>query len=297
MKTETKKRIATFVGVSLMSFLLIQLVWRISSGKKENSLSGEKVNLALRRTAHVLLKNLGDSTSQISPVKEISANVWEVSLGKTLDYKKLPAILQSSFKMHDIENQYDVAVVKCQDGVIQLGYNGKDLLDAEGVPCVGREVSPDCFNLRVTFSMEEEKIGGWQISGWILTSFLAISLVVFGQKGKKIAANFGETNPAETDWLVFGNSKMDVSNQLLICGAKSHSLTFREAKLLNLFVIRPNQVLERSFILDNVWADEGVLVGRSVDVFVSRLRKMLRDDPTVVLSAVHGVGYRLEVGS
>jgi DNA-binding response OmpR family regulator len=54
-------------------------------------------------------------------------------------------------------------------------------------------------------------------------------------------------------------------------------------------------VLERNFIIENVWADEGVLVGRSVDMFVSRLRKLLRDDPSIKLVAVHGVGYRMEV--
>ena len=71
-------------------------------------------------------------------------------------------------------------------------------------------------------------------------------------------------------------------------------LTYREAKLLHLFVKNQNQLLERSFILENVWADEGIQVGRSIDMFVSRLRKFLRADPTLRLVAVHGVGYRLE---
>jgi len=72
-------------------------------------------------------------------------------------------------------------------------------------------------------------------------------------------------------------------------------LTYREAKLLNLFVLHQNQVLERSFILENVWADEGILVGRSIDMFVSRLRKLLRNDERIQLLAVHGVGYKMEV--
>ena len=65
---------------------------------------------------------------------------------------------------------------------------------------------------------------------------------------------------------------------------------------MHLFVTHANQILERSTIIEKVWADEGVLVGRSVDMFVSRLRKMLKDDPTIQIVAVHGIGYRLEMG-
>jgi DNA-binding response OmpR family regulator len=82
---------------------------------------------------------------------------------------------------------------------------------------------------------------------------------------------------------------------MLMCGGKSQSLTFREAKLLQLFAENPDQLMEREFIINRIWADEGVLVGRSLDVFVSRLRKKLADDPSVAIVAVHGVGYKLEV--
>ena len=67
-------------------------------------------------------------------------------------------------------------------------------------------------------------------------------------------------------------------------------------KLLAFFARHPDQVLQRDEILQQVWADEGVLVGRSLDMFVSRLRKKLAGDPTVSIVAVHGVGYRLETG-
>ena len=94
--------------------------------------------------------------------------------------------------------------------------------------------------------------------------------------------------------VLFGNSRLDPGNQTLISGASRHALTYREAKLLHLFASHPNQLLERDFILQSVWEDEGIIVGRSVDVFVSRLRKLLRDDPGVRIVAVHGVGYRME---
>lgn len=95
--------------------------------------------------------------------------------------------------------------------------------------------------------------------------------------------------------LTFGHSSFDVVNQVLVVAGLRHDLTYREAKLLQLFYRHPNQLLERDYILQSVWADEGILVGRSVDMFVSRLRKLLRADAAVQIATVHGVGYRLEV--
>lgn len=76
----------------------------------------------------------------------------------------------------------------------------------------------------------------------------------------------------------------------------SSNTNFPETKLLKLLVTSPDRLLERDFIIQQVWADEGVLVGRSVDVFVSRLRKKLSADVSIGIVAVHGVGYRLETG-
>ena len=97
--------------------------------------------------------------------------------------------------------------------------------------------------------------------------------------------------------MTFGNSWLDTANQTLHNSATTQTLTFREAKLLALFARNVNHVLERDAILKSVWEDEGVTVGRSVDVFVSRLRKMLAADPQVKITAIHGVGYKMEVHS
>jgi DNA-binding response OmpR family regulator len=72
-------------------------------------------------------------------------------------------------------------------------------------------------------------------------------------------------------------------------------LTFREAKLLEYFASHPNEVLNREQIQDYVWKDEGVIVGRSLDVFISRLRKILKSDESISIKNIHGVGYKLEV--
>lgn len=289
------KKIATFSALLLMSILLMQFVWHVSEAdKKDEDFSAEKINLALRRTADALLREEGDSTSRIPPVEQIGDRVWLLRLERSFQYDRLPELLQSSLQVHGITRNYDVAVLRCVDGTLQLGYNFADIIGNKDAPCQGRELPPDCYNLQVTFAPASLPFNGMPLAGWFFSAVLAIILYRVGRK--TAPSNLvQETPPGDPNWLQFGNSRLDVSNQLLQSGNSQHTLTYRETKLLNLFVQRPNQVLERSFILDNVWADEGILVGRSVDMFVSRLRKVLREDPSIQLVAVHGVGYRMEV--
>lgn len=76
-------------------------------------------------------------------------------------------------------------------------------------------------------------------------------------------------------------------------GGKRVALTAREAELLQLLVLNRNRVLERSVILKQIWGTDDFFAGRSMDVFITKLRRHLRDDPTVKIMNVRGVGYKL----
>ena len=91
-----------------------------------------------------------------------------------------------------------------------------------------------------------------------------------------------------------GKYTFDYHNQLLTIKGKSIKLTNKEARLLKIMVQHKNQVIERDVIMKTIWEDEGYFVARSMDVFISKLRKYLADDSTVRISNVHGVGYRLD---
>lgn len=303
MKRSKLKNTAIFAGWLLVSALLMQFVWRASgSGTPTTDRQSERVNLALRRAAHQLLQAAGDSASRIPAVEQVGERSWQLRLAHSLNYNRLPALLQSALKVHGIHSAYDVAVLDCEGATVQLGYHMTDLslptaAPTDDVPCTGRELSSDCYYLKLSLLAGPETPAPMPFMGWFFSAVLALGLYALGRRQLTSA-----TAPPEPDSLrpasavlAFGQSSLDVPNQRLYCGDKLHELTFREAKLLHLFAQHPNQVLERSFILANVWADEGVLVGRSLDMFVSRLRKMLRDDSSIQLVAVHGVGYRMEV--
>ncbi len=89
----------------------------------------------------------------------------------------------------------------------------------------------------------------------------------------------------------------DFNNRQISSRGQVMELTNKEAKLLRLFCIHMNRVIERDIIQKAIWEDEGYFVGRSMDVFISRLRKIFRDEPSVNIHTIHGIGYKLEVAA
>ncbi len=81
----------------------------------------------------------------------------------------------------------------------------------------------------------------------------------------------------------------------LVKSATEISLSKKECELLELFVAQPNQIIKRDELTKKVWEDNGVFVGRSLDTYISKLRKILKDDDSIRITNVHGVGYKLEV--
>ncbi len=93
----------------------------------------------------------------------------------------------------------------------------------------------------------------------------------------------------------FGTSSLEFKNLQLHVSGHTHTLTDREAELMRLFAQQPHQLLRREEILQRLWQDDVYFVGRSLDVFISRLRKYLQPDSSVKITTVHGRGYKLEV--
>lgn len=93
-----------------------------------------------------------------------------------------------------------------------------------------------------------------------------------------------------------GKFLFDYDRQLLHFNEKNESLTSKESELLLLLCRNINKILEREEALKAVWGDDSYFNARSMDVFISRLRKYLKDDPTVSLNNIHGKGYKLTTG-
>ena len=93
-----------------------------------------------------------------------------------------------------------------------------------------------------------------------------------------------------------GQYHFDVKNQLLTHIQGDKKLTKKETRILNFLCEHLNDIAPRELILQSIWGNDDYFSGRSMDVFISKLRKYLSFDPTIKISNIHGVGFKLEVG-
>jgi DNA-binding response OmpR family regulator len=92
-----------------------------------------------------------------------------------------------------------------------------------------------------------------------------------------------------------GKYTFDSQRQLLTIGDDNTKLTTKESELLALLCAHVNQVLERELALKTIWIDDNYFNARSMDVYITKLRKHLKSDPRIEINNVHGKGYRLIV--
>ncbi|MCQ2068217.1 MAG: response regulator transcription factor [Bacteroidaceae bacterium] len=90
-----------------------------------------------------------------------------------------------------------------------------------------------------------------------------------------------------------GKFTFDAKKQILSIGEKSTKLTTKESELLNLLCAHQNEILQRDFALKSIWIDDNYFNARSMDVYITKLRKHLKDDDSVEIINIHGKGYKL----
>jgi DNA-binding response OmpR family regulator len=85
----------------------------------------------------------------------------------------------------------------------------------------------------------------------------------------------------------------DTQKQTLTIGDKTTKLTTKECELLSLLCAHANEILERNYALKTIWVDDNYFNARSMDVYITKLRKLLKDDPGIEIINIHGKGYKL----
>ncbi len=145
-------------------------------------------------------------------------------------------------------------------------------------------------------SQTEDRIAGFKAGGddYLTKPFsheeliLRIEAILRRTQGK-------ENGARERDRFEVGDYTFDHRNLMLSHPTEERKLTKKEAEVLRLLCLHADQVLPRELVLNMVWGDDTYFLGRSLDVFISRLRKYLKLDPKVQIVNVHGVGFKLVI--
>lgn len=144
-------------------------------------------------------------------------------------------------------------------------------------------------------SMTEDKIKGFEAGGddYLTKPF---SLQEFQLRVKALLKRVRiETKEVEEMVFSIGKYTYDTENQVLSINNLPKTLTKKEAQILKLLYRHKNQVISREIILKGVWGQDDYFVGRSLDVFITKLRKYFSDDPRIIISNLHGVGFKFEI--
>ena len=262
-----------------------------SFGDKDNYASSKR-EVLLRRIGHDILLQSGDSTSRVLPIKKIAENEYQITFESAFSFQPdaLVKTTQRWLAKDPLANDYVVSVLNCANSTVAYGYaiskNKKDDI----VACLGRKQPVACYAINITF-----KPSGFATNyGYLLGGLSFVALLGFAFL--KPAKPKNPVAKTEDDKLfTFGSVVFDAQQRQLQINETTEVLTATETRLLSIFASAPNEIIARSRLQKEIWEYEGVIVGRSLDMFISKLRKKLELDPKSNIVVVRGKGYKLEV--
>ena len=251
--------------------------------------------LVMRVIGHKILLHAGDSTSRVLPVKKVSPSVFQLEFQSPFNFvpDTLVSVVHASLASAKLPLQYTVNVFDCSTKEIIYGYQIAEKASTL-VPCLGREQTKGCYVIQIVFL---EDLSNDAIIGYLVISSAAFAMIAFVLIGRAYIIK-GRKDPLPMDegtFITLGKYVFSSEKRLLRVGQETLSLTDKESKLLSVLSTSLNQPVDRDKLMKEVWEDDGVFVGRSLDVFISKLRKKFQQDKGIRIVSIHGKGYKLEI--
>ncbi len=255
----------------------------------------------LRRIGHEILLQSGDSVSRVLPVKKIAENEYQLSFENTFTFQpeSLVNTTQRLLANNPLASDYVVNVINCADAGVAYGYaiskNKKDDI----VACKGRMQPVGYYMINIKFKPTGVVTtkNGYLLGGLLFLALTGFLFFKYAKPKKALPVNQYNDESLDTDMFTLGSMSFNVEARKLTKNENTIDLTKTETRVLRIFALSPNEAIERSRLQKEIWEDEGVIVGRSLDMFISKLRKKLELDPNVKIVVIRGKGYKLEINT
>ncbi|HWJ30128.1 MAG TPA: winged helix-turn-helix domain-containing protein [Flavisolibacter sp.] len=280
-------------GLLLLTFISIICVAFSITGNDDFDFARREI--LLRRIGHEMLLQSGDSVSRVLPVKKIAKNEYQISFENAFSFQpeSLVNTTQRLLAKDPLAADYVVNVLNCANASVAYGYaiskNKKDDI----VACIGRRQPISCYMINIKFKPTGIITAK---NGYILGSLTVLAFVGFIFL-RSVEPTKASPDSQHTGIFTLGSMSFDVDTRKLMKNGKTIDLTRTETRVLRIFALSPNETIERSRLQKEIWEDEGVIVGRSLDMFISKLRKKLELDPNIKIVVLRGKGYKLAVSA
>lgn len=269
--------------------LLIALPSQLSAQLQHSN--ALEVQLALRWLGHQLLLDAGDQQSVIPPITIDTEGRFYLSFPNSiaLHPDSLQALVDAVAFAQHVGNSFTLEVLPC--GNEQVLYLLERQVDSTGtlLACSGRYMDANCYRIRLSLTQPisaVEQTGGLEKADskpgfwWLLPLIGGIGLIFFLKKGIKQGRRLG-------DVVFFPHTgKLKIEQRL-------EELSGKELELFEVLMDQVNQTVSREELMEKVWQDQGEYMGRTLDVFISKLRKKLEGSQRLSIKNVRGVGYRM----
>ena len=281
------------LGLILLLFISVICVAFSMEGNDDFDVARREV--LLRKIGDEVLSQSGDLTSRVLPVKKIAENEYQVSFENELTFKtdSLVNTTQRLLAKDPQASDYVVNVLNNGNSSVTYGYAISKNKKNDIVACRGRKQPKASYIIDIKFKpagINTAKTG--YLAGSL--AFLAFVGFIFLSPAKQRS---DLPKDQVTGVFTFGSVLFNAQERQLVINKKTIDLTGTETRLLRIFALSPNETIARSRLQKEIWEDEGVIVGRSLDMFISKLRKKLEVDPNINIVVIRGKGYKLEINS
>ncbi|MEO6135488.1 MAG: winged helix-turn-helix domain-containing protein [Ginsengibacter sp.] len=295
--------VRNYFNLILLTFLGIILLTTPCYGKPDTDES--HIMVSMRMIGHKILLNSGDSTSQVLPIQK-DLNRYKIQFESDFQFNpgQLVLTIDSVMTKSRIAKRYIVEVQNCETGEIIYSYEKANSGKLDMIPCASRMPTKDCYQILISIveadnsaPLQGSFFGDNKSTYFIIilsvTSLFFAGLYLNSLKRKKKI----NTTPVNRHLLSIGDYFFDTLNSVLLVENEKVPLSGKEADLLLLLYNAANTTVDRQLILKDIWGDDNNYIGRTLDVFISKLRKKLEGDSSLKIVNVRGVGYKLVMNS
>lgn len=293
----SKKRIYIYITLVIATLL----IWLLSTSNNTQEEFSESVKVALRGAGNELLLSNNDLTSLVQPIVKISTSKYQLTFESQLSIEPdyLVNSIKQNFDKANLPKYYRVEVVECNKEEVAYSYQVTDIKEKDIIPCKGRTLPLNCYTVQLRFVKLKTPFITKQTVLFILFFIgfvFALDYLLHKKKAiSKIENNVTLNTNSDDSFKTLGVFRFYPEQHKLIKDPLEIKLSKKECELLSIFVENLNQVVTRDDLTKKVWEDNGVIVGRSLDTYISKLRKKLKDDDSIKITNVHGIGYKLEI--